>query len=85
MEVSKGRTTLIIAHRLSTVINADEIIVIEDGNIVERGTHRQLLETLGFYRKLWEIQARDADAASEPGKEKEKVPDTLITFEKLHI
>lgn len=52
----KGRTTFVIAHRLSTIINADKIVVLENGEIKEVGTHQQLLENNGIYRKLYEIQ-----------------------------
>ncbi len=57
-EVSADRTTLIIAHRLSTVVHADEILVLEDGRIVERGTHVALLAADGHYAKLWWVQRR---------------------------
>lgn len=57
-ELSKGRTTLVIAHRLSTVKNADEIIVIDEDGIVERGTHEELLSRGGAYAKLYHIQFR---------------------------
>ena len=54
----KNRTTIVIAHRLSTVQNADEICVLEQGEIVERGTHAQLLQIKnGVYKKLQESQA----------------------------
>ena len=59
-EVSKGRTTLVIAHRLSTVIDADEILVMEDGRIVERGRHALLLAQGGRYAALWERQQEAA-------------------------
>ena len=62
--VSKGRTTLVIAHRLSTVINADEIIVLDQGVIVERGSHDRLLDEGGVYASMWNRQ-READAAME--------------------
>jgi ATP-binding cassette subfamily B protein len=62
--VSRGRTTLVIAHRLSTVIGADEIIVLDQGRIVERGTHAQLLAHGGVYAAMWSRQ-READAARE--------------------
>ena len=59
-----GRTTIVIAHRLSTVVNADEILVLDQGLIVERGTHEALLERGGVYAALWSRQ-READAAEE--------------------
>ncbi|PJO47467.1 metal ABC transporter permease [Ochrobactrum sp. MYb29] len=62
--VSRGRTTLVIAHRLSTVIGADEIIVLKDGLIAERGTHRALLKQDGLYASMWNRQ-READEAEE--------------------
>jgi ATP-binding cassette subfamily B protein len=63
-KISRGRTTLVIAHRLSTVINADEILVIDHGIIVERGRHDQLLAANGVYAALWNRQ-READEARE--------------------
>ncbi len=57
-EVMKGRTTLIIAHRLSTVHRADEIIVLDRGEVVERGTHQELLALGGNYREIYELQLR---------------------------
>lgn len=62
--VSKNRTTLVIAHRLSTVINADEIIVLRAGEIAERGTHAALLEQNGLYASMWNRQ-REATQAEE--------------------
>lgn len=55
----KGRTTIIIAHRLSTVMNADRIIVIDGGTIIQQGTHSQLLESDGAYKRLYDLQFRD--------------------------
>jgi len=55
-KLTQGRTSIIIAHRLSTVQNADKIIVMEHGRIVEMGTHKALLEENGYYRKLYEVQ-----------------------------
>jgi ATP-binding cassette subfamily B protein len=57
-ELSKGRTTLVIAHRLATIVNADRIAVIDHGVIVEQGTHDELLDTDGIYRRLSEAQFR---------------------------
>ncbi|MCT8990888.1 ABC transporter ATP-binding protein/permease [Chelativorans sp. SCAU2101] len=62
--VSRDRTTLVIAHRLSTVIGADEIIVLRDGRIAERGTHRTLLAARGLYAEMWNRQ-REASRAEE--------------------
>ncbi len=62
--VSRGRTTLVIAHRLSTVISADEIIVLRDGRIEERGTHQSLLAARGLYAAMWDRQ-REATEAEE--------------------
>jgi len=55
-KASKNKTTLIIAHRLSSITRADKIIVMDGGKIVEVGTHRQLLEKGGLYRKFWRLQ-----------------------------
>ena len=55
-ELMKCRTSFIVAHRLSTIKNADQILVMKDGNIIERGTHDELLDRGGFYAKLYESQ-----------------------------
>jgi subfamily B ATP-binding cassette protein MsbA len=55
----KGRTTIIIAHRLSTIINADRIIVLEKGTIVQEGTHTQLMEQEGPYKRLYTLQFKE--------------------------
>ena len=55
-ELMKGRTSFIVAHRLSTIKNADQILVMKDGNIIERGTHETLLARGGFYKRLYESQ-----------------------------
>jgi ABC-type multidrug transport system fused ATPase/permease subunit len=56
-ELMKNRTTLVIAHRLSTIRHADEIIVLQDGEIVERGNHDLLIKNDGLYKKLCTMQA----------------------------
>jgi ATP-binding cassette subfamily B protein len=61
-EVSQGRSTLIIAHRLSTVADADEIIVLAEGRIVERGRHADLLAQGGVYASMWARQQERAPA-----------------------
>lgn len=63
--VSANRTTLTIAHRLSTVVDADEILVLESGAIVERGNHQSLLERDGVYRKLWQRQQQTRRDATD--------------------
>jgi ATP-binding cassette subfamily B protein len=63
-DVSKNRTTLVIAHRLSTVVGADEILVLKDGVVAERGKHADLMKLNGLYHSMWERQ-RAADAARE--------------------
>ena len=62
-ELCKGRTTLVVAHRLSTIRGADEIAVVLDGRITERGTHEQLIAANGTYKQLYSLQFRDNDFA----------------------
>jgi ATP-binding cassette subfamily B protein len=58
-EISRRRTTIVIAHRLSTVVEADEIVVLDQGEVVERGTHAQLLAADGLYATMWRRQAAE--------------------------
>jgi ATP-binding cassette, subfamily B, heavy metal transporter len=67
-EVSAERTTLVIAHRLSTVVDADEIIVMADGRIVERGDHVMLLGLGGLYAHMWEVQQQEQARAEAPSE-----------------
>ena len=55
-KLTEGRTSIIIAHRLATIQNADQIIVMDNGHIVERGTHESLLAKKGYYANLYEVQ-----------------------------
>ena len=73
--IARGHTTLVIAHRLSTVMDADQILVMDHGRIVERGTHRALLERGGSYAQMWLLQQqeeaeREKAAAVSPRAEK---------------
>jgi ABC-type multidrug transport system fused ATPase/permease subunit len=64
-ELMKGRTTFVIAQRLRTVKNADQILVLKDGEVAERGTHAELLEKGGIYREIYDLQLRDQEEALE--------------------
>ena len=57
-ELGKGRTQIVIAHRLTTIMNADQIVVMDQGTIVEKGRHEELLAKRGAYYKLWNVQLR---------------------------
>jgi ATP-binding cassette, subfamily B, heavy metal transporter len=61
---AQGRTSLIIAHRLSTVMQADQILVLDQGTVVERGSHRELLATGGMYAQMWALQMQEAEEAT---------------------
>jgi len=65
------RTTLLIAHRLSTLMQADRILVLEDGRIIQCGTHEGLLKVEGLYRRLWRVQsALEEDLMTELGPDR---------------
>jgi len=65
--VSQGKTTLVIAHRLSTVVDAHEIVVLEAGRVVERGPHAELLTRGGAYARMWRLQQAGHGEAEEAG------------------
>jgi ABC-type multidrug transport system fused ATPase/permease subunit len=74
----KNRTSIIVAHRLSTVMNADRIIVLDKGKIVEEGTHHQLLQLNGKYKTLYEIYFKHQSPDWQPPQLQEQV-DSLVT------
>ncbi|XP_027446561.1 ATP-binding cassette sub-family B member 6, mitochondrial isoform X3 [Zalophus californianus] len=67
-EVCANRTTIVVAHRLSTVVDADQILVFKDGCIVERGRHEALLSRGGMYADMWQLQQRGQEEVSEDTK-----------------
>lgn len=64
-ELCKGRTTIVVAHRLSTIRNSDEIMVISEGKIIEKGTHEELIKENGAYKILYDLQFRDSETHEE--------------------
>jgi subfamily B ATP-binding cassette protein MsbA len=78
-KLRQGRTTFVIAHRLSTIQSADQILVLEQGEIVERGTHEQLLEKNGRYRQLYDKQYRfEKDRFINPGEDFTPEPEKVV-------
>jgi ATP-binding cassette, subfamily B, heavy metal transporter len=63
--VARNKTTLVIAHRLSTVVDAHEILVLEAGRIIERGTHNELLARGGRYAEMWALQQQSTERFEE--------------------
>lgn len=76
-EVSRNRTTVVIAHRLSTVVNADEILVLREGQVAERGNHFDLLAQDGLYAQMWNRQ-REASEAAERLARTQEDPDGFV-------
>jgi ABC-type multidrug transport system fused ATPase/permease subunit len=63
------RTTIVIAHRLTTIINVDTIYVLEEGSIVEKGNHPELLERRGLYHQLWTAQMKERERHAHSAEE----------------
>ncbi len=71
-QLLKGRTAIVIAHRLSTVRNANMICVIEGGRVAEAGTHEELLKLGGLYKKLYEMQFKEPEVTTLPSNVDQK-------------
>jgi ATP-binding cassette subfamily B protein len=69
MKLAKGRTMIFSTHRLTSVVDMDEIIVISGGKAIERGTHEQLLAANGVYRRLWDDQGHVPHQEASPADE----------------
>ena len=65
----RSATVILIAHRITTLMNADQIIVMDQGRIVERGTHAQLLEQNGIYRRIYDLQMQQSNVEEEADHE----------------
>jgi ATP-binding cassette subfamily B protein len=81
-ELAQKHTTLVIAHRLSTIIDSDKIIVLDKGEVVEQGSHQQLLEKQGLYAHLWQLQ-QEEKKLEEKQLEEEKQKEEILTNELL--
>jgi ATP-binding cassette subfamily B protein len=79
--IARGRTTLIIAHRLSTVVDADQILVMDQGRIIERGTHRELLALGGAYAQMWALQQRERAEREEEEVLEEPAPPAQVPLQ----
>ncbi len=77
--IAVGRTTLTIAHRLSTVMDADEILVMDAGRIVERGSHSQLVDLQGHYAQMWRLQQQERNVELATLAEQESVEPESVT------
>lgn len=77
-ELAQGRTVLMIAHRLSTVVNADKIVVIEDGRVIEQGTHQELLSAGALYRRMWDQYQRAALWRIESDRARQAIEESAI-------
>ena len=62
-DLMRGRTTFVIAQRLRTIMRADEILVLDDGKVVERGTHAELIKQNGLYRHIYDLELKDQEEA----------------------
>lgn len=67
-EIAQDHTTLVIAHRLSTVVDADRILVMDQGQLVEQGTHDKLVASQGIYANMWELQQQETDESLDDGE-----------------
>ena len=66
LRISQGRTVILIAHRLSTLRTAQRIVTLEHGQVIEDGSHEELLRAGGRYAHLWSLQSGEASASREP-------------------
>ena len=71
-ELMTGRTSIVVAHRLSTILHADEILVFHHGEIRERGSHRELLAARGLYERLYRLQLEGQTAAPRKARRRER-------------